>query len=74
MALKRSEFMFNFVKKDVPYTTITGIHIGLLYEQPSYYFPDEDAILVQQALLKIDIPSKLSRFKAYVSEKIWIIH
>lgn len=43
--------MFNYVSKEVPVTTKTGIHIGLLYEKPIEYTPDWDATFIQGCLL-----------------------
>jgi hypothetical protein len=43
--------MDKFVKKEVPYTTKAGVKIGLLYNKPSEYRPDEDALAFQASLL-----------------------
>lgn len=42
--------------KNVPYTTSTGIKIGLMYEHKQPYFIDRDMLLIQTALLESRIP------------------
>jgi hypothetical protein len=41
----------NIVKEVIPYTTKTGVQIGLLYLPPNKYEADFDATLIQKALI-----------------------
>ncbi len=63
--------MFKYVNRTVPYTTPTGVQIGLLYQRPVAYFPDNDATLIQLSLLnRIESPSKWSRIKEFILDSI----
>ena len=62
--------MFNYVNRTVPYTTPTGVQIGLLYQRPVTYFPDDDATLIQLSLLNHTEPSRWSRIKELVLDVI----
>ena len=46
-------------KVNVPYTTPSGLKIGLLYLPPIEYKPDYDAVCIQSVLLKADQPRML---------------
>ena len=43
--------MSDFYRKNVPYTTSTGVKIGLYYSPTPDYAPDFDAQLIQFALI-----------------------
>lgn len=54
--------MSDYEKKTLPYTTSTGVRIGLYYSPPPEYVADLDAQAIQFALInKLPKPTLLER-------------
>ena len=54
--------MSDYKKQNVPYTTSTGVRIGLYYSPPPEYVPDLDAQAIQFALIdKMPKPTIIER-------------
>ena len=58
--------------KNVPYTTSTGIKIGLMYEHKQPYFIDHDMLLIQTALLesRIDKQNFFTRLVSFLCNRV----
>lgn len=58
--------------KNVPYTTSTGIKIGLMYEHKQPYFIDRDMLLIQTALLesRLNKPNVFTRFLSFLCNRV----
>jgi hypothetical protein len=59
--------MSDSIKSVVPYTTRTGVQIGIMYRQKPEYEQDIDAYALQLALLKVyREPSLIQRFLRFI--------
>jgi len=58
--------------KNVPYTTSTGLKIGLMYEHKQPYFIDRDMLLIQTALLesRLNKPNVFTRFLSFLCNRV----